>query len=158
MSFKLVTRVGTLSRDPVVLAKLAGKFLRDVVWSNRMTLREAIRQGNPIPPLYRSGVRYERERGPSEEFADVLTVLKRGWGDCDDLVGWRVAELLEAGFAADVRIYCRDREPGKPDYSMHAQVRHGRFCRCARWRVGVGICRGEHARGKIEDPSRRLGL
>lgn len=158
MAFRLVTRVGTLSRDPVVLAKLAGRFLREVVLSNRMTMREARRQGRRIPPLYRSGVAYERERGPSEEFADVLTVLERGWGDCDDLVAWRVAELNEAGFEADVRIYCRDGRTGRTDYSMHAQVRHPRFCTCASWTRGVGICRGQHAKGKIEDPSRRLGM
>jgi hypothetical protein len=59
----------------------------------------------PLPPLYSSGVRYAPEPGlgsGEEEWADPWTVARRGWGDCDDLVAWRVAELLLAGEAAGV--------------------------------------------------------
>jgi len=148
MAFHLVTRVGTLSEDPVVLATLARGFLQGVVASNRVTMREAKRRGRPIPPLYESGVEYQRERGPGEEFADVLTVLRRGWGDCDDLVAWRIAELLEEGHRAGARIYWRAK---KPPFKMHAQVRHAPRCKCS-------MCHGRYARGRVEDPSRFLGL
>jgi len=54
-------------------------------------------QGRSLPSLYRSGIRFrpEPQRGSGVEyFDDPWTVLKRGYGDCDDLVLWRVGELL----------------------------------------------------------------
>lgn len=142
MGFRLVTTVGMVTRDPKILASLAQGFLRGVVANNQLIIRTYKRLGKPIPPLYHSGVRYEREPWTDrEEFADILTVLKRRWGDCDDLAAWRVAELREQGEkGADVRIYWRpphQRKPGKP-MVMHVQVRR--------------------ANGDIEDPSRFLGL
>lgn len=137
MGFKLVTRVGVGTRNPKVLAALAAGFLRGVVACNRIIIRECKAKGHPLPELYRSGVRYEREPWTThEEFADALTVLSRGWGDCDDLCAWRVAELLEKGEQANVRIYWRPKRQG--NRMMHCQVRRGN--------------------GDIEDPSRFLGL
>ena len=47
-----------------------------------------------VPPLYRAGVRYEREKKPGYEcWLDPYTTWKQGWGDCDDLAMWRAAEL-----------------------------------------------------------------
>lgn len=48
-----------------------------------------------VPSLYASGVRYQREPREwlSEHFDAVPIVLSRRWGDCDDLVGWRIAEI-----------------------------------------------------------------
>ncbi len=137
--FRLVTTVGAATKDPRVLAELARAFLRGVVLNNQITIRERKRKGRPIPALYHSGVRYEREPWTNvEEFADILTVMRRGWGDCDDLAAWRVAELREQGdTGADVRVYWRPKKPGKP-MMMHVQVRRGD--------------------GTIEDPSRYLGL
>lgn len=137
MGFRLVTRVGVSTRNPKVIAALAAGFLNGVVACNRVIMRERKAKGHPIPLLYKSGVRYEREPWRFEEFADVLTVLSRRWGDCDDLCAWRVAELLEQGEKASVRIYWRPRRKGKGQM-MHCQVRRGN--------------------GDIEDPSRFLGL
>lgn len=39
-----------------------------------------------------------------EEFADPWTVYGRGWGDCDDLIIWRAAELCAAGLKAHARV------------------------------------------------------
>lgn len=151
MGFRLVTRVGAATRNPLKLAWLAEQFLRGVISNNRMTIRERKRQGCPVPPLYRSGVKYEQEPGPNEEFADLLTVLRRGWGDCDDLVAWRCAELQEAGVRAQARIYWREPK-GDGVWRMHAQVRHPDPCKCR-------LCRRRPVRGgRIEDPSRFLGL
>jgi hypothetical protein len=90
-----------------------------------------------VPPLYRSGVRYRHEPddGTPEEFAAIPQVLRRGWGDCDDLAPWRVAELREAGEAARIRITWR-RPRGRRLY--HVLVRR--------------------ADGRIEDPSKLLGM
>jgi hypothetical protein len=52
-----------------------------------------------LPPLYESGVRfaYEPDHGSGEEdFAQPPDVYARGWGDCDDLVVYRLSELLAA--------------------------------------------------------------
>lgn len=48
-----------------------------------------------IPSLYHSGVRfaYEPNHGDGhEEFATPPDVYARGWGDCDDLIVYRLAE------------------------------------------------------------------
>jgi len=62
-------------------------------------------------------------------------VLSRGWGDCDDLAPYRVAELQEAGEKAKIRITWR--RVGKRR-TYHVLVRR--------------------ADGRIEDPSRLLGM
>ena len=46
------------------------------------------------PKLYESGVVYRRE-DRSENWLDIPHVIKAGWGDCEDLVFWRVAELRQ---------------------------------------------------------------
>jgi hypothetical protein len=84
-------------------------------------------------------------QGKLEEFAPAIKVLARGWADCDDLVAYRVAELIVFGDRlagtppehASVRVYGRDgRGVRRGRVMMHAQVRR--------------------ANGLIEDPSRLL--
>lgn len=95
-----------------------------------------------VPPLYSSGVRYMNEptgRHPEfkyEEFAAIPIILSRGWGDCDDLAPWRVAELRCAGEKAKIRVQWRKQRSGRKMY--HITVRR--------------------ADGRIEDPSRILGM
>jgi len=50
-----------------------------------------------IPPIYQSGVKYRAETGGKEQWSNLLTLLKQGFGDCEDLASWRVAELLAIG-------------------------------------------------------------
>jgi hypothetical protein len=72
-----------------------------------------------MPPLYESGVRfaYEPEHGSGNEQFDLpLVVWRRGWGDCDDLVIWRICELVAGGERATCRTYWRHR-------SLHVAVR-----------------------------------
>lgn len=74
------------------------------VWARGLTQK-------PLPPLYRSGVHYAPEPWAGsgrEEWADPWTVCARGWGDCDDLVGWRVAELRAAGEHATIQVMRRN--------------------------------------------------
>lgn len=183
MGFRLVTNVGVGTRDGKTLALLVQGFLRGVVACNRVTIRNAKAKGRPLPRLYASGVAYDREPWPKgvEEFADIVTILERGWGDCDDLCAWRVAELQETGEPADVRIYWRrrcdcgawddgsgkcpgcGREPKGP-LRQHCEVRRGVCfaCRGVRLNVVAGhhVCPRCNRRdsGLIEDPSRFLGL
>ncbi len=154
MGFTLVTRVGRCTRNPRVLAELAQIFLRAVVASNRVTIRERKAMGKPIPPLYESNVDYEPEPWTDrEQFDDILTCLRRGWADCDDLCAWRVAELQEQGVNADIRIYWRyfDASGRRVSESMVAR----------KMPPGVKMLMHVEVRlpnGKIEDPSRFLGL
>ena len=60
----------------------------------------------PLPPLYQSGVRYALEPNHGqgwEDFANPWTTLARGFGDCDDLILYRLVELLLAGEHAHCR-------------------------------------------------------
>ena len=89
-----------------------------------------------VPPIYESGVRYHDEpKDQIEEFAAIPLILQRGWGDCDDLAPWRVAELQNAGVKAKLRIQWKRYESGK---LYHIVVRM--------------------PDRSIEDPSRLLGM
>lgn len=90
-----------------------------------------------VPPLYQSGVVYQEEPDNGlEEFACVEPVLKRGWGDCDDLAPWLCAELRNQGEKAKIRIQWKRQPNGRKLF--HIVVRR--------------------ADGTIEDPSRVLGM
>ena len=82
------------------------------------------------PLLYEAGVRYISQP-PPERFKTIPFVIAAGGGDCDQLCGWRIAELRVRGERATEKI-----------------TRRGRL-----WHVQV--VRGN---GVIEDPSVRLGM
>lgn len=65
----------------------------------------AFRQWN-LPPLYRSGVRYQPEPTYGQGFENFVLPFDTNAqrvGDCDDLVLWRLAELFAAGEDATCR-------------------------------------------------------
>jgi hypothetical protein len=93
-----------------------------------------------IPYLYDSGIRYRREprgrpvyEGREERWDTIPQVMEQGWGDCDDLAMWRVAEL---------------------------NVREGIAARAIFEEVGMGSWHVlvEHPDGTLEDPSEHLGM
>ena len=87
-----------------------------------------------LPELYSSGVVYALEPNHGsgwEEFAHPKQVAARGWGDCDDLVRYRLAELRSGP---------DKRARAVADWingDLHVQVRRGN--------------------GRLEDPSVILG-
>lgn len=95
------------------------------------TSRLEIRRGS-IPPLYKSGVVYRPEPAGQENWQSASETLRLGYGDCEDLVAWRVAELLEGGTDARARVLA---------------IRPGL------WHVVV-----EYGDGWREDPSAVLGM
>ena len=105
----------------------------------------------PFPPLYESGVRYQREPG-TEEWMDVPHIIEAGWGDCEDLACWRVAELRKMGRHAGPYVRYRTRDGV---FHYHALVMHYRRV-VKRGRAGVPVERmvPDH----VEDPSKRLGM
>lgn len=89
------------------------------------------------PLLYESGVKYAEEPPGQEDWQDIPTCLQMRVGDCEDLACWRAAELqVRFGIKAHPTFIWKLRPNG--GYLYHIQVK---------W-----------PDGKIEDPSRRLGM
>jgi hypothetical protein len=127
-------------------------FLEALTMANQVFLK--LHSG--VPLLYQAGVRYDNEPedflchidGKTErveDFASIPTIIKRGWGDCDDLAPWRCAELRNMGEHAGIRIQWKTLQQrmsilalGQPFKLYHILVRRGD--------------------GTIEDPSKILGM
>lgn len=96
-----------------------------------------------LPPLYASGIRYQPEPNHgsgNEDFALPATTYQRRWGDCDDLVIYRIWELLCSGEQASCAvIYLAN--------ANHVRVRRGP---AQRPRTHRNDCQCERC---IEDPS-----
>ncbi len=108
-----------------------------------------------IPPLYRSGVRYQEE--PSdwklEHFDTIPVLMGRGWGDCDDLAPWRAAELRYSRQdpKADIMVKWK-RNPATGKKLYHVVVRRSNLMKAD------GRFTFKDERGIYEDPSRVLGM
>jgi len=60
-----------------------------------------------LPPLYRSGIKYKEEPdygSGNEDFQVPILTYQRKWGDCEDLVIYRVWELLCLGEQASCAV------------------------------------------------------
>lgn len=87
-----------------------------------------------LPPLYESGIKFRQEPGHGsgyEDWALPNVTFQRGWGDCDDLVIYRLWELYCAG---QIKAACNAEWLGN---GVHVRVRL--------------------PNGTIEDPSILLG-
>jgi hypothetical protein len=103
--------------------------------------REYLHHFPETPALYSKGpdgqrlITYTREAG-TEDWCGIKVGLRTRKMDCEDLACWRVAELRDRGHeAAKPRVKFRNVEGF---WHYHIQV--------------------EHASGKVEDPSRILGM
>lgn len=106
--------------------------LRAAAWALVAMARDDLRR-NAVPPLYASRVRYVRE-GPNRDHWQLPSqTLASGTGDCEDLAGWRAAELREKGIRANVLFL-----PMGAPRNWHAVVQ---------WPDGA-----------IEDPAAALGM
>lgn len=102
---------------PRAVATIARGYLRGLILHNRILIRRGL-----VPALYESFMRgrlvFQPEpwAGRFEEFACAKTCIDRGWGDCDDLVPWRCAEIIEReGRLAMPKVYWRMRDAdGRP--------------------------------------------
>lgn len=114
--------------------RLVRHMLEGLVAANVALLHRAQLRGRPLPPLYRAGVRYMREAPGSESWDTIDRVMRRGYGDCEDLAAARVAELRHTGEDPNARPWIV--QTGRR--TLHAVVKRGD--------------------GRIEDPSKRLGM
>ena len=90
-------------------------------------------RNNDIPPVYKAGVRYRREK--IEEWRDCITVWESGWGDCEDLVMYLVAQYRLKGIKAAPHLRTRITPQG--NYLIHVLLR---------------------TKKGLEDPSKVLGM
>jgi hypothetical protein len=129
-------------------SKVLGLAIRPILESCVLNDMLYLHLHKNVPALYASGVRYENEPSwtfegePVEEFALIPIVIARGWGDCDDLAPWRVAELrLRQKENAKIRIQWQ--RPTRPDGTKGRKYFH------------IVVRRAD---GSVEDPSAKLGM
>lgn len=87
-----------------------------------------------VKALKAGRVRWRPEPPGDEHFDLPQTVLRRGWGDCDDLAPWHAASLRASGVDPEATAIVRPSGPGR----WHALV--------------------QRSDGSIEDPSRAAGM
>lgn len=100
------------------LALVIRPELQSLVMADLLYLRT-----HNAPSLYESGVVYKEEPKDLfrhlasgeriEEFAHIEPVLKRLWGDCDDLGPARCAELMLHGEPCEIRVQWKTMPSGK---------------------------------------------
>lgn len=91
----------------------------------------------PAPAIYDSGVVYQEEPLGREDWQDIPSTLMRREGDCEDLASWRAAELcVRHRIDAYPTFIWRTRPSGV--FLYHIQC--------------------TYPDGRVEDPSRRLGM
>jgi hypothetical protein len=98
-----------------------------------------IARGFPLFAEAGPGKRFRwRPEPPGDEHFDLAsTVLRRGWGDCDDLAPWHAASLRASGEDPEARAVVVPSASGVP----------------GRWHAVV-----ERSGGNIEDPSLAAGM
>ncbi len=132
--FEPVFQLRSFGRSEALNERILCELLGALTRINIAAMREF-----RVPSVYRAGLVYQREPlcRYCEEWRDCLSVLEHGGGDCEDLACYRAAELQLAGIHA--RPYVRRPRllPGGV-LLYHIQV--------------------EWPDGRIEDPSRELGM
>lgn len=123
-------------------------------WHIRRSLKRAAKgEGNPIVPLYASGVVYKEDPPGEENWGDLFYVLACGHGDCDRLVAWRVGELRAAGVKA---------EPVVKWQQIPKEIAVGALGYPSKIIPDQGLsmihCCVRFPDGHIEDPSKILGM
>lgn len=113
------------------------EFVRYGLRSLTMADRWAYRDDPSLPSIYDAPVVYRREAPGHEQFCGVRTVLERGYGDCEDL-----ACALAAWYAE------RRGELAVPHITWRPLGRGA-------WLYHITVRRAD---GRIEDPSRELGM
>lgn len=82
-----------IDSDPHVLSAL----IEGLTAANYVIMQ---RDPDAFPPLYETGVVYRREERGHDDWLTADAVLDRGFADCEDLAGYRAAELRREGVPA----------------------------------------------------------
>lgn len=112
---------------------------------------------HPTPDLYSSGVVYKSEprEWESEHFDAVPIVNARKWGDCDDLVAWRIAQLRNQLDPKLEHLYTGCNDVSFPKSFPKVRIAWKQHLPSNKWLYHVQL---RHANGEIEDPSAKLGM
>lgn len=117
---------------------------------NEYHCKRALRSGYAYPPLYYSGVVYQEEKPGEEDWPDIPKILAKGFGDCEDLVAYRVGEQRAWGVACEPVLKWRW-------YSQDEMMALGQT-----WAPAGGVwmvhCLVRYPDGTVEDPSKLLGM
>ena len=101
-------------------------------------LNESLLNADKVPTFeearQQNGVVWRPEPPGEEHFDHAARVVRRGWGDCDDLAPWQAASLRHTGEDPDAIAVVKKSGPKR----WHAVVRRGD--------------------GSIDDPSKRAGM
>jgi hypothetical protein len=124
-----------LKRFPRLFGEAVRVLTDEIARENEVALRSDPR----VPRLYESGVYYKMVLREGLTFVDLFEVLRKGYGHCQHLVGWRVAELR-----------VRDGERG-----AQPAVKWRHNARTKRIVFHVVVRRAD---GSVEDPSKLLGM
>ena len=138
MQFAPKYKLGWFGQSPELSEAALYIFLDALVRLDRLIMSKV-----KVPPLYKSGVYYQEEPPGQENWQSALDLLKKGFGDCEDLAAYRVAELRRRGIAARPYVKKPRLVGGGRVLMYHIQV----------WRPGP-----PGGRPWIEDPSRILGM
>lgn len=76
-----------------------------------------------VPSLYSSGVRYQQEEDGKETFRDCIGVLKRKRDDCNNLVAYRMGELIVRGI--DTQVIVEYNKNTRGGYMFHVYLLNG---------------------------------
>jgi Transglutaminase-like superfamily len=107
----------------------------------------ALMSSRPFPDLYSTRVRYRQEPLGEENWRDAAIILQSGYGDCEDLAAFRVAELR-----VKHRIPARCVFRWKTFTLTNQSGKH----RVKLYHILVGLQQGKTM--LLEDPSKRLGM
>lgn len=110
-------------------------------------INETLMRSRKFPDLYQTRVRYRQEPLGDENWRDCAIVLESGFGDCEDLAAFRVAELrVKHGIPARCVFRWKMLNVETRDGPRQVKLYH----------ILVGLQRGGEL--LIEDPSKRLGM
>lgn len=119
----------------------------EILLEGLVRVNETLMRSRLFPDLYKTAVRYRQEPIGDENWRDASIVLESGFGDCEDLAAYRVAELrVKHNMSAQCVFRWKTLEINTRDGPRRVKLYH----------ILVGLWRG----GKlfIEDPSKRLGM
>lgn len=88
----------------VTLRVPASRKALEAATTGLVALNRYVLRRSPLPPIYESGVVYKPETRRPEEWRTADVIYASGYGDCEDLASWRVAELQLAGEPAKVKV------------------------------------------------------
>ena len=113
----------------VPLARLRDDRARERCIEYQLTASALIQRefllANPrTPSIFNAGVRYIDDTGaPLDEWRSIPEIIAHRGGDCDDLVPWRMAELMIAGVTPQAMARIQQARDGRVVF--HALLRYG---------------------------------